>query len=234
MFFLCLRTRYVFLKAFSIVLVSILVWGPEFSFASYSSIATHQSGFTLEQLNNYKDHDNRIKRIVDIVFADMPEQHKLSWRMLLLGTIATETNFLDRYSGRSINGNGPYQIIGDTAYGIVHRYITYPLSGSRSIAKRKSLIPLFEEATRGRISWDDIYGMNKEQLRQLCVADYDFAALMSLLVYKEAFNRSNIVEILPEPKHLARLWKKHYNTSLGVGTEKRFIERFMCVYPYLT
>jgi hypothetical protein len=186
-----------------------------------------------EQLRNYKDHDTRIQKIIDIVFADMTYQQKLSWRILLLGTVATETNFLDRYSGRSKNGNGPYQIIGATAYGIIHRYITYPLSNTNAIARREELIPIFEKVTQGRMTWDMLYAMSRDQLVGLCVADYDFAALMSLLVYKEAFRRNNIDEILPEPENLAKLWKQYYNTSLGSGTEKRFIERLMFVYSYI-
>lgn len=186
-----------------------------------------------EQLRNYRDHDIRIQRIIDIVFTDMTYQQKLSWRILLLGTVAAETNFLDRYSGRSKNGNGPYQIIGSTAHGIIHRYITYPLRNTNAIARREELIPLFEKATQGRMTWQGLYAMNKDQLVELCVADYDFAALMSLLVYKEAFRRNNIDEILPEPENLAKLWKQYYNTSFGSGTEERFIERLMFVYPHI-
>jgi hypothetical protein len=202
------------------------------SFASEGILAAGTE-LTEEQLRNYYDHDIRIKRIIDIAFPDISGQDKVSWRMLLLGTVATETNFLDRYSGRSRNGNGPYQIIGDTAHGIIHRYITYPLRGTDIIARRTGLMELFEKTTNGRIAWDELYSMDKEQLIELCVLDYDFAALMSLLVYKEAFGRNNINEILPEPAYLAKLWKEYYNTHLGVGTEKRFIERFMSVLPYI-
>jgi hypothetical protein len=167
------------------------------------------------------------------VFPDMAEGQKLTWRMLLLGTVATETNFLNAYSGKSRNGNGPYQIIGNTAYGIIHSYITYPLSGTGAIAKRKALVPLFEKATDGRILWEKLYDMNKDELIELCVNDHDFAALMAVLVYKDVFERNNIDEIHSNPSELASLWRKYYNTKLGLGTERRFIERFLPLYYYI-
>ncbi len=221
------------LKILRIFIALAFILSQNFSFAAEGNTVVAWPGLTDEQLRNYHDHDARIKRIVDIVFSDISGQDKLSWRMLLLGTVATETNFLDRYSGKSKNGNGPYQIIGETAYGIIHRYITYPLSGTDIIAKRKRMMPFFEKATDGRIFWEKLYDMDREQLVELCVLDYDFAALMSLLVYKEAFGRNNINEILPDPGNLAKLWKQYYNTHLGMGTEKRFIERFMSVFPYI-
>jgi hypothetical protein len=223
----------VFFKSLNIAIIISLVLSIAICRDAKSSLIIPRLNLTHEQLENYKAHDSRITKIINIVFSDIPHAQKLSWRMLLLGTVAAETNFLDRYAGRSKNGNGPYQIIGDTAYGIIHRYITYPLSGTRIIAKRKPLMPLFEKATDGRISWEQLYAMSKDELVELCVNDHDFAALMSLLVYKDAFDRNNIDEISSNPSELASLWKKYYNTDLGLGTEKRFIERFMPLYYHI-
>ena len=221
------------LKYLYVILVTALVSNTVVCTNAGSSMITLELSLTQEQIENYKEHDSRIKDIIDIVFPDIMSEQKLSWRMLLLGTVATETNFLNRYSGKSQNGNGPYQIIGDTAYGIIHRYITYPLRGASIILKRKALIPLFEKATNGRIVWEQLYNMSKDELIELCVNDYDFAALMSLLVYKDAFERNNINEMSSNPSELASLWKKYYNTELGLGTEKCFIERFMPLYPHI-
>jgi len=195
-------------------------------------MAPSQANMQIEQFNNYQDHDERVRRIVDLVFEDMPESQKLLWRMLLLGTVATETNFLNSYSGRSKNGNGPYQIIGKTVYGIIHSYVSYPIKDSTRIAYRYELISLFSRATDGRVTWSQVSAMNIDQLRDLCVYDYDFAALISLLVYKEIFERKGIGLVSSNPGDLASLWKRYYNTSLGVGTEKRFIQRFMSVHAY--
>ena len=199
----------------------------------YSSIVTVELNLNQEQLANYREHDLRITKIIDVVLPHMSDEQRLAWRMLLLGTVATETNFLSMYSGKSQNGNGPYQIIGDTAYGIIHRYITYPLRGMQARARRENLIPLFERVTNGRITWEQLYGMDKDELIELCVNDHDFAALISLLVYKDAFQRNSIDEISTNPSELASLWKKYYNTQLGLGTEKRFIERFLPLYYHI-
>jgi len=162
----------------------------------------------------------------------MDTPQKTSWAMLLLGTIAVETHFLDRYSGKSKNGNGPYQIIGETAYGIIHRYVVYPIKGSQKTGKREKLMPLFAKVTEGRLIWDRLVTMNRDELRQLCVDDYDFAGLISLLIYKEVFERKGIGLVPSSPGDLASLWKRYYNTSLGMGTEKCFIQRFMSVHAY--
>ena len=74
--------------------------------------------------------------------------------------------------------------------------------------------------------------MKRGQLRSLCADDYDFAALISLLIYKEVFERKGISVVPTNPGGLATLWKRYYNTSRGVGTEKRFIQRFMSVHAY--
>jgi hypothetical protein len=216
------------------LLVIVLALGVYTFPAVASDIIVPELELSYEQLENYKAHDLRIERIVGFVFPDIATEQKLSWRMLLLGTIATETNFLNQYSGRSKNGNGPYQIIGNTAYGIIHNYITYPLSGMELIAERKDMVPLFEKVTAGRIAWSRVYKMSKDELIESCVNDHDFAALMSLLVYKDAFERNNISEISSNPSELALLWKRYYNTNYGLGTEKRFIERFMPLYYYIS
>jgi hypothetical protein len=191
------------------------------------SMAMPLPGLSHEQVENYKSHDLSIVKIVNIAFPDITAEQRRLWRMLLLGTLAVETNFMNRYSGRSGNGNGPYQITGDTAYGIIHGYITYPLKGADIIRVRKKLIPLFEKATDGRLHWRQLYNMDKDDLIELCVIDHDLAALMSLLVYKDAFGRNNIDELPPDIPGLALLWKRYYNTVFGVGTEERFMERFM-------
>ena len=185
-----------------------------------------------EQFRNYQAHNERIKRTIDLVFPDMDDTQKNSWAMLLTGTAAVESNFLDRYSGLSRNGSGPYQIIGETVYGVIHRYVTYPIKDSIKTGMREELIPIFAKATEGRLTWDKLVAMNREQLRNLCTDDYDFAALISLLIYKEVFERKGISTVSSNPADLAVLWKSYYNTSLGAGTTKRFIERFMSIHAY--
>jgi hypothetical protein len=190
--------------------------------------------FTFEQESNYYKHDSRIRGIIDMVFPDSPCEEKYSWRMLLLGTVAVESNFLDRYAGKSQNGNGPYQIIADTVYGVIHRYITYPVKDNPRMAVRNGLIPLFERATGGRVKWDILFQMSKAGLIELCVNDHDFAALISLLVYKDAFERDRVAVIPRDIAALACLWKKYYNTDSGMGRCRYFIDRFLPIYCYLT
>ena len=220
-------------KYLSIILATVIILHTAACQDAGGSVAFPQLGLSQEQLANYREHDLRITKIIDVVLPHMSDEQRLAWRMLLLGTVATETNFLNMYSGKSQNGNGPYQIIGDTAYGIIHRYITYPLRGMQARARRENLIPLFERVTNGRITWEQLYGMDKDELIELCVNDHDFAALISLLVYKDAFRRNRIDEISTNPSELAFLWKKYYNTNLGLGTEKQFIERFMLLYDHV-
>ncbi len=204
-----------------------------FSFSVGDCAIPINTGFNREQFRNYQDHNKRVRRIIDLVFPDMGETQKTSWVMLLLGTAAVESNFLDRYSGVSRNGSGPYQVIGETVYGVMHRYVTYSIKGSEKIAKREKLIPLFAKVTKGRLAWSSLAVMDREKLRNLCADDYDFAALISLLVYKEIFERKGINIVPSNPSGLAVLWKRYYNTSLGAGTEKRFIQRFMSIHAYL-
>ena len=220
-------------KYLHVIIITALILSITTSSNAGSSLIMPALNLNHEQVENFREHDLRIARIIGIVFPDASDEQKLSWRMLLLGTVATETNFLNMYSHRSQNGNGPYQIIGDTAYGIIHKYITYPLKGTNIIARRTTLIPLFEKATNGRITWEQLYDMSKDELIGLCVSDHDFAALISLLVYKDAFERNNVNEISSNPSELASLWKKYYNTDLGLGTEKRFMERFIPLYYYI-
>lgn len=189
-----------------------------------------RGGFTLEQIKNFISEHNRIRRIVELVYGELPETEKKNWQLLLIGTVAVESNFLDRYSGKSPNGNGPYQIIGNTVYGIIHSYITYPIEGSSRIGERRELMTLFEEATNGRVTWDRLVKMDRSQLIELCVRDYDFSALVSLLVYREAFARNGIKTIPPDAEGLGKLWKQYYNTPQGIGTIERFAERFHALY----
>lgn len=191
---------------------------------------TAKGQLTIEQVKNYIAEYNRIQRIVDLVYEDIPKEQKRCWQLLLIGTVAVESNFLDKYSGKSPNGNGPYQITGNTAYGIIHRYITYPIKGSLSVGERKELMPLFEKATDGRVTWDKLVKMDRSQLIELCVRDYDFSALISLLIYRETFARNGIKTIPLDTEGLAKLWKEYYNTSQGQGTVERFVERFHTLY----
>ena len=184
------------------------------------------NSLTQEQLGNYIQEDYRLERIIDIVYPKISKDQKECWRRLLLGTVAVESNFLIMYSKKTPNGNGPYQIIGNTIYGIIHSYVSYPLADSEKRGFRKELIALFEKVTNGRITWDELVFMDKDQLVLLCVEDYDFSALVSLLVYKDAFERNNIRQLKSDPLSLAKLWKEFYNTSLGVGTVERFVKRF--------
>jgi hypothetical protein len=194
-----------------------------------------------EQIANYEDEYRRLTRMIDIVFGNsISRDQKRLWRLLLLGTAVTETNFLDRYSGRSKNGNGRYQIIGDTARGIIHSYISYPLKeGGRGY--RNNLTELFERITsdrplKDRLTWNRVYAMNKYELRDLCVNDKDFSTLMAILVYQDEFRRKlKTMEIsVPEGKQLGevlgRLWKEHYNSNIGVGTVARYVSRFRKIY----
>ena len=197
------------------------------SMVNLAEPSTYISNFlTQEQLGNYMQEDYRLERILDIVYPKVAKDQKECWRRLLLGTVAVESNFLIRYSKRTPNGNGPYQIIGDTIYGVIHSYVSYPLADSEKQGFRKELIVLFEEVTDGRIAWDQLVAMDKNQLVELCVEDYDFSALISLLVYKDAFERNNISHFKSDSVSLAKLWKEFYNTSLGVGTVERFVRRF--------
>ena len=184
------------------------------------------NSLTQEQLGNYIQEDYRLERIIDIVYPKISKDQKECWRRLLLGTVAVESNFLIMHSKKTPNGNGPYQIIGNTIYGVIHSYVSYPLADSERVGFRKELITLFEEVTEGRITWDELIAMDKDQLVTLCVEDYDFSALISLLVYKDAFERNDIVRFKSDSLSLAKLWKEFYNTSLGVGTVERFVNRF--------
>lgn len=201
--------------------------------AADCSISSAEAVLNAEQLRNYYHQEERITRIVELAFPGIKASQKAAWRMLLLGTVAVESNFLNRYSGRSQNGNGPYQITGSTAYGVIHSYVSYPLKGTDRVIERKYLTTLFARATQGRVSWGDVVGMDVDELRSLCVYDHDFACLISLLVYKDVFARKGI-DIIPfKPESLAQLWKAYYNTKHGAGTEQFFIERFIPIYAYL-
>ena len=184
------------------------------------------NSLTQEQLGNYIQEDYRLERILDIVYPEISKDQKECWRRLLLGTVAVESNFLVRYSRRTPNGNGPYQIIGDTIYGVIHSYVSYPLADSGKRGFRKELIAIFDKVTNQRVTWDQLVSMDKNQLVELCVEDYDFSALVSLLVYKDAFERNNITQFKSDSLSLAKLWKEFYNTSLGVGTVERFVKRY--------
>lgn len=222
----------IILKAIIIRIIIAIILNTVLSFSIGDCALPIDTSFNQEQFRNYQGHTKRIRRIIDLVFPDMDKTQKISWAMLLLGTAAVESNFLDRYSGISRNGSGPYQVISETVYGVIHRYVTYSIKGSEKRARREKLIPLFAKATEGRLAWDRLVAMNREELRNLCSDDYDFAALISLLVYKEVFERKGINIVPSDPADLAVLWKRYYNTSLGAGTEKRFIQRFMYVHAY--
>ena len=232
MFSQCHKKRCIVLNAICVRVILAIILNALFSFSTGDCALLINDSLNREQFINYQDHNRRIRMIVDLVFPDMEEAQKRSWAMLLLGTAAAESNFLDRYSGISRNGSGPYQIISETVYGVIHRYVTYPIKDSKKIAKREELIPLFAKATKGRLAWEALFEMKRGQLRSLCADDYDFAALISLLIYKEVFERKGISVVPTNPGGLATLWKRYYNTSRGVGTEKRFIQRFMSVHAY--
>ena len=219
--------RFWFLRIAIVIILSAI-----FPFSAGDCALPINAGFNQEQFNNYQDHNKRISRVIDIVFPDTDETQKTSWAMLLLGTGAVESNFLDRYSGISRNGSGPYQIIGETVYGVMHRYVTYPIKNSEEVAMRDELIPLFAKVTKGRLAWNRLIVMNRGELRKLCASDYDFAALISLLIYKDVFERKGINVVPSNPAELAVLWKRYYNTPLGVGTERRFIQRFISVHAF--
>lgn len=196
----------------------------------YPVLSISKEKLDLEQIKNFAAEYQRIQRIIELVLKDVSEEQKRRWQLLLIGTVAVESNFLDRYSGKSPNGNGPYQIIGNTVYGIIHSYITYPIEGSSRVGERRELMTLFEEATNGRVTWDRLVKMDRSQLIELCVRDYDFSALVSLLIYKEAFTRHGIRTVPPDAEGLGKLWKQYYNTPQGIGTIERFTERFHALY----
>lgn len=201
-------------------------------------IVAEESLSTKEQLNNYQTAYKRVDRIVELVFGDrFSEEQKRCWRLLLLGTEVTETNFLNRYSGVTPSGNGRYQVTGSTAYGIIHNYVTYPIQVKAKGGKvtyrtgmRKELMPLFAKATNNKVSWDTIKKMKKPQLRKLLAANDDFSCLMSLLVYQEVLKREGIKVINSDPKVLGMLWKQYYNTMYGKGTVGRFVRRFGLIH----
>lgn len=188
---------------------------------------------TVEQLVNYHQEFKRLTRIIDLLFGNSIEEvEKKSWLLLMLGTVATETHFLFKYYGISDNGNGPYQITGSSAYDLIHNYLLYPIDGMPNlIRQRNELTILFEQATNGRCRWQDIRQMDTKSLRRLCAEDYDAAALMALLIYKRKLGSSNLPS---DALDLARIWKEHYNTFDGIGTEERFVERFNTIKPYLS
>lgn len=191
-----------------------------------------------EQVKNYKAAYERVPRIVELVFGDkISEEQKRCWRLLLLGTEVTESNFLDRYSKVMPSGNGRYQVTGSTAYGIIHSYVTYPIRIKTKSGKviyrtgmRKELIPLFAKATDNKVTWDAVKNMSKSQLRKRLAADDNFSCLMSLLVYKEVLEREGIKAINSDPKVLAMLWKQYYNTIHGKGTVEGFMKRFALIH----
>ena len=229
------KTRTIIIKAIAIRLILALLFNGIISLsAGDCSIPILDAGFNREQLRNYLEQEERIARITELAFPDINESQKAAWRMLLIGTVAVESNFLKQYSGKSKNGNGPYQIIGKTAYGVIHSYVSYPVKGADRVVKREELVLLFEKATKGRITWDEIADMDIDGLKSLCAYDHDFACLISLLVYKDVFERKGIYILPLRPEALARLWKTCYNTEHGAGTEQFFIERFMPIYAYLT
>lgn len=173
-------------KAIAIRLIIAIVLS--FATSNIAESSTYISNsLNKEQIGNYIQEDYRLERILSIVYPDISKEQRECWRRLMLGTVAVESNFLATYSKRTPNGNGPYQIIGNTIYGVIHSYVSYPLANTDGVGFRKELLPLFEKVTNGRITWDQLVAMNKNQLIELCVKDHDFSALISVLVYKDAF-----------------------------------------------
>ncbi|NQT90064.1 MAG: hypothetical protein HQ558_02300 [Candidatus Omnitrophica bacterium] len=213
---------------------------PEEPIISYAAAVVASARLNAGQFKNYAQEYSRVEKMAKLIIPDADAEQLRRWRLLMLGTVARETNFLDKYNKKSHNGNGFYQITGHTAYGIVHNYMTWPVANKkgkivatgrhREIKRFKRLLKLL---TGGRVTWDKVWKMNREQLRGLCVTDRDFACFISFYVYREKFERSGVWK-LPPDYALGFIWKKYYNTYKGKGTEKGFNKWFDIIHPPLS
>lgn len=142
------------------------------------------------------------------------------WENLLLGTAAQESNFLNIYRDQAGGGpgRGLFQIELDTHDDLWDSY--FSVSTVRGNLIKENYLQ-GEEPTEYDLKYNDRYG-----------------AAIALNYYVRVFDNYDqgkdfnyfedvLADVDPDdPAELANIWKLHYNTSSGAGTEQNFIDNW--------
>lgn len=158
-----------------------------------------------------------VKQIRKLVVTTLKgiEMYSKAAENLIMGTGAVESGY--RYIQQL--GSGPavsfFQCEGATISDNIHAYLSYrperfELICDVSITPKSSKLMKYD----------------KEKLAQLALQNIAFAVCMTRVKYWR------VPKKLPgadDVEGLASYWKAHYNTALGKGTEKKFIEAYELV-----
>ncbi|NQT95542.1 MAG: hypothetical protein HQ572_03740, partial [Candidatus Omnitrophica bacterium] len=212
------------------------------------------------QIGNFIDMHDSIDSVVFWIFQDQGGYQMAKCRLLLRGTVATESYFLDTYKGRTEYGSGHGQITRNTIKSIFSNWITYPLkiggwaTNNELYSKFKAPI-LF--ATGRKHTLDEMIKLSRtntgrRKIQQLCIENDDFANLIIIMTYYEKFYRFDKGKISNLPsgaEGLAELYVEYYNPRVPKdpkdpesvkkaaqerqALKERFVKRFNEIHPSL-